>query len=137
MLILRHEFLAEYTDRKNAITSTLVNFGIPNCDTSVARSVGLPATIGVKPILEGKIAFTGLQVRVVPEIYEPVLAELEALEIKFVETWTREAWTLQDRPDSGVEKRFGHPSQVGRPNLRLHDDYTPGVLHHLNGKVYG
>jgi hypothetical protein len=30
-----------------------------------------------------------VQVPVVPEIYEPVLAELEALGIRFVETWER------------------------------------------------
>ncbi len=64
-----------------------MDFGIPHGDTSMARTVGLPAAIGVRLILEGKIALTGVQVPVVPEIYEPVLAELEALGIKFVETW--------------------------------------------------
>ncbi len=87
LLVLKHEFLAEYPDRKEKITSTLVDFGIPHGDSSMARTVGLPAAIGVRLILEGKIALTGVQVPVVPEIYEPVLAELEALGIKFVETW--------------------------------------------------
>ena len=45
------------------------------------------AAIGVRLILEGKIGLTGVQVPVVPEIYEPVLAELETLGIRFVETW--------------------------------------------------
>ena len=87
MLVLRHEFRAEYPDRQERITSTMVDFGIPNGDTSMARTVGLPAAIGVRLILEGKINLTGVQVPVVPEIYEPVLAELEALGISFVETW--------------------------------------------------
>lgn len=87
MLVLKHEFRAEYDDRQEKITSTMVDFGIPHGDTSMARTVGLPAAIGVRMILEGKIALTGVQVPVVPEIYEPVLAELEALGIKFVETW--------------------------------------------------
>ncbi len=87
LLIMQHQFLAEYPDRKEKITSTLVDFGIPHGDSSMARTVGLPAAIGVRLILEGKIALTGVQVPVVPEIYEPVLAELEALGIKFVETW--------------------------------------------------
>jgi hypothetical protein len=39
-------------------------------------------------ILRGQIALTGVQVPVVPEIYEPVLAELEAQGIRFVESWT-------------------------------------------------
>jgi saccharopine dehydrogenase (NADP+, L-glutamate forming) len=79
MLVLRQEFQAEYTDREEAITSTLVDFGIPNGDSSMARTVGLPAAIGVRLILEGKITITGARVPVVPEIYELVLAELEAL----------------------------------------------------------
>ena len=87
MLILRHEFLAEYADRKEAVTSTMVDFGIPDGDTSMARTVGLPAAIGVKLILTGKIKMTGVQIPVVPEIYEPVLEELEAQGIRFVETW--------------------------------------------------
>jgi len=90
MLILRHEFLAEYPSHAERITSTMVDFGIPNGDTSMARTVGLPAAIGVKLILTGKIALTGVQIPVVPEIYEPVLNELEAQGIRFVETWERE-----------------------------------------------
>ena len=87
LLIMRHEFLAEYGDRAERITSTLVDFGIPHGDSSMARTVGLPAAIGVKLILNGVINLTGVQIPVVPEIYEPVLDELEPLGIKFVETW--------------------------------------------------
>jgi saccharopine dehydrogenase (NADP+, L-glutamate forming) len=105
LLILRHEFLAEYADpsasfaqhpfgtgrgRAERITSTLVDFGIPGGDSSMARTVGLPAAISVKVILTGKISLTGVQIPVVPEIYEPVLDELEAQGIRFVETWTPE-----------------------------------------------
>jgi hypothetical protein len=43
--------------------------------------VSLPAAIAVKLILEGKITLTGVHVPVVPEIYDPVLAELEKLDI--------------------------------------------------------
>lgn len=95
MLILQHQFVAEYPGpstssgrgRREKITSTMVDFGVPYGDTSMARTVGLPAAIGVRLILEGKIALTGVQVPVAPEIYEPVLAELEELGISFVETW--------------------------------------------------
>lgn len=87
MLILRHEFEAVYAGHNDRITSILVDFGIPNGYTSMARTVGLPAAIGVRMILEGKINLTGVQVPVVPEIYEPVLNELEAMGIHFVEKW--------------------------------------------------
>jgi saccharopine dehydrogenase (NADP+, L-glutamate forming) len=87
MLILQHEFLAEYSDRKEKITSTMVDFGIPHGDTSMSRTVGLPAAIGVRLILQGKINLTGVHTSVAPEIYEPVLEELERLGIHFTEKW--------------------------------------------------
>jgi saccharopine dehydrogenase (NADP+, L-glutamate forming) len=65
----------------------MVDFGIPHGDTSMSRTVGLPAAIGVRMILQGKINLTGVHTPVVPEIYEPVLAELEKLGIGFTETW--------------------------------------------------
>ena len=88
MLILRHEFEAQYPDRAEKITSIMVDFGIPHGYTSMARTVGLPAAIAVRMILEDKINLTGVVAPVMPEIYEPVLDELEALGIRFVEKWS-------------------------------------------------
>jgi saccharopine dehydrogenase (NADP+, L-glutamate forming) len=53
----------------------------------MSRTVGLPAAIGVRLILQGKINLTGVRTPVVPEIYEPVLEELEQLGIQFTEKW--------------------------------------------------
>jgi saccharopine dehydrogenase-like NADP-dependent oxidoreductase len=89
LLVLKHEFRAEYADRAARITSTMVDFGVPGGDSSMARTVGLPAAIGVKMILQGKIGRTGVQTPVVPEIYEPVLDELEELGIRVEERWER------------------------------------------------
>jgi saccharopine dehydrogenase (NADP+, L-glutamate forming) len=87
MLVLQHEFLAAYPDRSENIVSTMVDFGIPGGDSSMSRTVGLPAAIGARLILEGTIQLTGVQVPVVPEIYQPVLEELQALGIRFEERW--------------------------------------------------
>lgn len=86
MLVLQHQFEAEYSDRRERITSTMVDFGQPHGYTSMARTVGLPAAIAVKLILHGDITLTGVQVPVVPELYNPVLDELEALGIHFEES---------------------------------------------------
>ncbi|MBI2265016.1 MAG: saccharopine dehydrogenase NADP-binding domain-containing protein [Armatimonadetes bacterium] len=86
MIILRHEFEGEYPDRKEKITSTLVDYGIPNSDSAMSRTVGLPAAIASRMILEGKIPVTGVHIPILPEIYEPVLAELEGHGIRFAET---------------------------------------------------
>jgi hypothetical protein len=88
-LILQHQFEAQYPDGVERIVSTMVDFGLPHGYTSMARTVGLPAAIAVKLILHGQIDLLGVQVPVVPEIYEPVLAELEALGIRFIETIER------------------------------------------------
>jgi saccharopine dehydrogenase (NADP+, L-glutamate forming) len=85
LLIMQHEFLAEYPDRREAITATMIDFGIPYGDTSMSRTVGLPPAIAVRLILQGEISLTGVQVPVIPEIYEPVLAELRELGIGLTE----------------------------------------------------
>ena len=86
MIILQHTFIASYPgEKKEKITSTLIDFGIPEGDTSMARTVGLPAAIGTRLILEGKIKETGVHIPVIPEIYKPVLQELKEEKIVFKE----------------------------------------------------
>jgi saccharopine dehydrogenase-like NADP-dependent oxidoreductase len=87
MLILQHQFDAAFPDGNERIVSTMVDFGQPHGYTSMARTVGLPAAIAVKLILHGQIDLLGVQVPVVPEIYAPVLEQLEELGIRFVETF--------------------------------------------------
>ncbi len=88
MIVLQHEFIAEYPGgKKEAITSLLIDYGIPHGDTSMARTVSLPAAIAVKLLNQGKITLTGVQIPVMPGIYEPVLDELETMKIKFVDRY--------------------------------------------------
>ncbi len=83
MIVLKHEFLVEYpeTKKKEKIESTLIDFGITNGDSAMSRTVSLPAAIAAKLILTGKINIKGVQIPVMPDIYKPVLAELETLKI--------------------------------------------------------
>jgi saccharopine dehydrogenase-like NADP-dependent oxidoreductase len=86
MLILRHKFTVENKDKsRDIITSTMIDFGIPGGDSSMARTVSLPLGIGVKLMAEGKINLTGVQISTKKEIYEPALKELEKLNIKLEE----------------------------------------------------
>jgi len=85
MIVLHHEFDAVYPDRREKITSTLIDYGIPGGDSSMARTVSLPAAICTRLILEGTIKLTGVHIPVMPEIYTPALEELERLNIKCVE----------------------------------------------------
>ena len=86
MIILQHQFIASYPDgKREKITSTLIDYGIPNGDSSMARTVGLPAAIATRLILEGKIEMTGVHIPVIPEIYVSILQELKEMDIVFTE----------------------------------------------------
>jgi saccharopine dehydrogenase (NADP+, L-glutamate forming)/spermidine synthase len=85
MIVMHHEFIAEYPDKMQKITSTLIDYGIPNGDSSMSRTVALPVAIASKMILDGKITLTGVHRPIIPEIYEPILKELETLDIKMDE----------------------------------------------------
>lgn len=85
MVILRHEFEAHYGEKEELIKATLVDYGDPEGDTSIARTVGLPAAIASRMVLEGRIDMSGVYIPVEEEIYEPILEELEAEGIKFEE----------------------------------------------------
>lgn len=89
MLIMHHEFIAAYADHKEEITSTMIDYGIPGGDSSMSRTVGLPAAIASRLVLEGKITRKGVVVPATPDIYEPVLAELAELGIQLVEITRR------------------------------------------------
>lgn len=86
MIVLRHEFLASRPDgTAEKIVSTLIDYGIPGGDSSMSRTVGLPAAIGARLILEGKILKTGVQTPLDPTIYEPILEELSRHGVVFRE----------------------------------------------------
>ena len=88
MIVIQHTFLAGYSDgRKEVIRSRIIDFGNPGKDTAVARTVALPAAIGTEMILMGEIPATGVHIPVIPEIYTPILNQLETLGIKMVEEY--------------------------------------------------
>jgi len=86
LLLLRHKFIVENKDKsKDLITSTLIDFGIPHGDSSMARTVSLPMAIATSMVADGRIKATGVRIPNTKDIYKPVLAELEKLNIKMVE----------------------------------------------------
>jgi saccharopine dehydrogenase-like NADP-dependent oxidoreductase len=82
MIVLYHDFRAKYPDgHQERITSRLIDFGLPGGDSSMSRTVSLPAAVGVHMILQGRITTAGVLRPVTPEIYNPVLDELATLNI--------------------------------------------------------
>jgi len=88
MIVMRHDltFAFDGGKRRERITAILVDYGIPHGESSMSRTVSLPAAIGVRMLLEGKIDERGVKIPLSPGIYAPVLRELEGLGIRFRET---------------------------------------------------
>jgi saccharopine dehydrogenase (NADP+, L-glutamate forming) len=86
MIVMQHEIGYVSGGARMTRKSTLVVKGEDSLHTAMARTVGLPLGIAAKLLLEGKIGLRGVQIPVTPELYVPVLTELEKEGIKFVET---------------------------------------------------
>ena len=89
LIILKDETVATYPDGTRKLhASTLIDFGVPDGDSSIARTTGLPPAIVARLFLEGRIPGHGLILPTLPEIYEPCLAELEKEGIRLQESTT-------------------------------------------------
>lgn len=78
MIVMHHAFVADYDDRLERITSTMITHGVPGGDSSMARTVGLPAAIASRLLLQGRLKLPGGVYRpLTPDIYNPILDELE------------------------------------------------------------
>jgi saccharopine dehydrogenase-like NADP-dependent oxidoreductase len=86
MVVLQHIVLASYPDgKREVIKSSMLDFGSPSTNTSISRTVALPASIAVKMILENRFDVKGVSRPVIPQIYNPVLDELKTLGIEMKE----------------------------------------------------
>ena len=85
MLVMFHEFVYELNGQFHKITSHMVNIGEDSIYTSMSNTVGLPAAICAKMILNGNLQLKGVQLPIMPEVYNPILNELEENGIKFIE----------------------------------------------------
>jgi len=86
MVIMQHIFkITSSKGESETIISRMIDYGDHNY-TSIARTVALPAAIGVKMILDGIITDIGVHVPVKKSIYAPILIELKKLGIFMEET---------------------------------------------------
>ena len=85
MIILHIEVIAEFPgQRLEKRLATMRVEGIPDGESAMSRAVALPAAIAARLILEEKIKGTGLLMPpTFPELYQPVLQELEEYGYKF------------------------------------------------------
>lgn len=85
MIVMYHKFGYELKGEKKMKVSYMVTKGRNSMETAMARTVGLPVAIATHNILNGKITTPGVQIPITPEIYNPMLKELEEHDVRFVE----------------------------------------------------
>nr|WP_321355229.1 saccharopine dehydrogenase C-terminal domain-containing protein [uncultured Draconibacterium sp.] len=87
MIVMWHKFEYLDRDRKEKVekNSSLVVIGEPGAKTAMAKTVGLPLAVAAKLFLTGRLNQVGCLIPTQPDIYEPILNELESFGIKFTE----------------------------------------------------
>jgi saccharopine dehydrogenase (NADP+, L-glutamate forming) len=88
LLVMVHEFGYELNGKTYLHKTGLAYEGLDHEHTAISRTVGLPAGIAIKLILEGVIQTPGAYIPVREEVYAPVLAELDEIGIHFEEVET-------------------------------------------------
>ncbi|GJM44455.1 MAG: saccharopine dehydrogenase [Gemmatimonadota bacterium] len=79
MLVLHHQVdWIDQDERPRRMTASMTEYGVPNGDTAMSRTVGLPSAIAIRRTLDGTIRETGVRIPTLPSIYEPILTDLEA-----------------------------------------------------------
>jgi saccharopine dehydrogenase (NADP+, L-glutamate forming) len=86
MIVMWHRFRYSLEGSEMEIQSKLITYGDDPMHTAMSKTVGLPIAIAAKHILTGTWNLSGVQLPTNPEIYEPVLKELEEMGICFSET---------------------------------------------------
>lgn len=85
MIVMYHRFGFELNGKQKQIESSMVSIGEDQVFTSMSNTVGLPVAIAAKMILNEKITSPGVLLPIKPEVYNPVLEELEQYGIHFTE----------------------------------------------------
>lgn len=86
MVVLHHELEAVFEAGRELIQSTFIHYGDPGGITAMATTVGFPAALGARKILDGSIGRRGSLFPTDPDVFGPVLTALEAEGLTFTET---------------------------------------------------
>lgn len=85
LLVMQHQFEYENTGMKKRIISSMTYEGKDREHTAMSYTVGTPLAIATKLLATGQINLTGVHIPTMPELYKPILKELEDLGVQFIE----------------------------------------------------
>lgn len=85
MIVMQHRFEYVLNGKRKQRLSSMVVIGTDTVDTAMSITVGMPLAIAIELFIEGKISGKGVLVPVIPNLYEPILKELEPIGVHFIE----------------------------------------------------
>lgn len=85
MIVMLHRVHYQLNGKNYAHTATMVVTGESSDKTAIAATVGLPMAMMVKLALTGQVQLAGVQLPVMPQVYEPILTELTQYNIGFTD----------------------------------------------------
>jgi saccharopine dehydrogenase-like NADP-dependent oxidoreductase len=96
MIVMWHKFVYQLDGAFHEINSHMISIGEDQTYTAMSNTVGLPAAICAKMILNGTIQIKGVEMPTKPAIYNPILNELQELGIQFTDVEIEEPVLYQD-----------------------------------------
>ncbi|WMJ74546.1 saccharopine dehydrogenase C-terminal domain-containing protein [Cytophagaceae bacterium ABcell3] len=84
LVVMKHIFSFDVQGKQENFSTTMTFTGKDAGHTAMAATVGYPAGIATRLILEGEISAKGVMLPVTSEFYNPILKELEAFGVKFI-----------------------------------------------------
>lgn len=85
MIVMQHIFDYELKGKKFRKKSSMVIIGKDTVHTAMSITVGTPLAIAIKLLLTGVIKDKGVVIPTKPNLYLPILKELEEYGVKFIE----------------------------------------------------
>jgi len=85
LLVMQHIFDFEANGERKRIISSMTYEGLDRENTAMSYTVGTPLAIATKLLAKGKIQLKGIHIPTTPELYNPILTELENLGVRFIE----------------------------------------------------
>ena len=91
MIVMHHQFGYLKDGKPHCLEASLVSIGQDSLHTAMSNTVGWPLAIAVKNYMLGKLNLKGIHRPMNPELYEPILQELDAMGIEMTEE--EKEWT--------------------------------------------
>ncbi len=85
MIVMQHQIEYILDNKRHRIVSSMSILGEDQVHTAMSKTVGIPVGIAAKLILQGKTSLTGVQIPIHPQIYDPVMKELDKYGVRFTE----------------------------------------------------